>query len=370
MPARDDPRWMRLALSLGARGLGQVWPNPAVGCVLVMDGRVVGRGRTATGGRPHAEVVALSQAGPLARGACAYVTLEPCNHQGQTGPCAQALIDAGVARVVMACVDPDPRVAGGGIARMRAAGIEVVTGVRAAEAEVVHRGFFSRVRDGRPMVTLKVATSLDGRIATASGESQWITGPAARHRVHGMRMRHDAVMVGAGTARADDPSLTVREMGDVAQPVRVVMSRRLDVPLDSILARTAREVPVWMIHGVDAPQAAQDAWRGAGVELLEVATDMDGNLDVSAALRALGDAGLTRVFCEGGGALAASLLAADLVDDLAVFAGGVVLGSDGTPAVGAMGITALAQAPRFVLERVEQLGPDILSTWRRGLEKV
>ncbi|QXT40709.1 bifunctional diaminohydroxyphosphoribosylaminopyrimidine deaminase/5-amino-6-(5-phosphoribosylamino)uracil reductase RibD [Gymnodinialimonas ceratoperidinii] len=361
----SDARWMALALSLGARGLGKVWPNPAVGCVLVRDGRVVGRGATAPGGRPHAEVVALRQAGDAARGACAYVSLEPCNHTGQTGPCAQALIDAGVARVVVGCGDPDPRVAGGGIARMRDAGIEVVTGVCEAEALRVHEGFLSRVREGRPMVTLKVATSLDGRIATASGESQWITGPEARRRVHWMRGRHDAVMVGAGTARADDPALTVRGMGDVAQPVRVVISRRLGLPVDSVLGRSAREVPVWLVHGPDAPAAAREAWSAVGARLLEVTPDASGQVDADAALRRLGDEGLTRVFCEGGGALAASLLAADAVDRLAVFSGGVMLGAEGTPSVGAMGIAALAEAPRFALERVEQLGPDALSLWRR-----
>lgn len=362
----SDARWMALALSLGARGLGGVWPNPAVGCVLVNGGRVVGRGWTSSGGRPHAEVVALAQAGALARGACAYVSLEPCNHVGQTGPCAQELIDAGVARVVVAVEDPDARVAGGGIARLRAAGVDVVVGVGAAEASRAHVGFFSRVRDGRPMVTLKVATSLDGRIATASGESQWITGPDARRRVHGMRSRHDAVMVGAGTARADDPSLTVRGMGDVAQPVRVVISRRLDVPVASVLGRTAREVPVWLIHGPDVPVAAREAWLSAGAQLLETGLDAGGQMDVSAALQALGNVGLTRVFCEGGGAMAASLLAADLVDELAVFSGGLVMGAEGTPSVGAMGIAALTEAPRFTLDRVESVGPDALSLWTRS----
>lgn len=365
MTAQGDLRWMQLALSLGARGLGQVWPNPAVGCVLVAGGRVVGRGWTARGGRPHAEVVALAQAGPLARGACAYVSLEPCNHVGKTGPCAQALIDAGVARVVVACGDPDPRVAGGGIARLRAAGVEVVVGVCADAAEAAHIGFFTRVRSGRPMVTLKMATSLDGRIATASGESQWVTGPDARRRVHAMRLGHDAVMVGAGTARADDPSLTVRGFGGVPQPVRVVVSGRLDVSVHSVLGRSAGQVPVWLVHGSDAPTAAREAWAGVGARMIEVARDASGRLDVLAALNALGEAGLTRVFCEGGGALSASLLETDAVDRLAVFSGGIVLGADGTPAVGALRVAALAQAPRFTLETVEQIGPDALSLWRR-----
>lgn len=362
----DDTRWMRLALALGTRGLGQVWPNPAVGAVLVNGTRVVGRGWTAPGGRPHAEVRALTQAGAAARGACAYVSLEPCNHTGKTGPCTQALIDAGVTRVVVACMDPDPRVAGSGIARLRAAGLEVVTDVCAQEAAQTHHGFFTRLSTGRPMVTLKMATSLDGRIATGSGESQWITGPAARRRVHAMRLCHDAVLVGAGTARADDPSLTVRGFGDVAQPVRVVMSRRLDLPLDGHLGRSARDVPVWLLHGPDAPEAARMAWTARGARLFEIPLAVDGQVDAAAALQGLGTAGLTRVFCEGGGGLAASLLAADAVDRLAVFSGGLVLGAEGTPAIAALGVAALSEAPRFELRGVEQVAEDSLSHWVRG----
>ena len=356
---------MRLALSLGARGLGRVWPNPAVGCVIVRDGRVVGRGWTQDGGRPHAEVVALAQAGDAARGATAYVSLEPCDHHGQTPPCSGALVAAGVARVVVALGDPDPRVSGGGVARLRAAGIEVVEGVCTAEARLAHRGFLSRVTRGRPMLTLKLATSSDGRIATAAGESQWITGAEARRVVHAMRARHDAVLVGAGTARADDPSLTVRGLGVVRQPVRVVLSRRLDLPEGSALMRTAAEVPVWLCHGPEAPGAACEAWDRAGARRIEVAAGPGGQLDLGRVMAALGDAGLTRVFCEGGGTLAAGLLSADLVDELAVMSAGIVLGAEGTPAVGAMGIAALAEAPRFSLRDVRGLGGDVLSVWDR-----
>jgi diaminohydroxyphosphoribosylaminopyrimidine deaminase/5-amino-6-(5-phosphoribosylamino)uracil reductase len=362
----EHARWMRLALSLGARGQGRVWPNPAVGCVIVRDGRVLGRGWTQDGGRPHAEPVALAQAGMAARGATAYVSLEPCNHHGQTPPCAQALIDAGVARVVVALGDPDPRVAGGGLARMRAAGIEVITGICEAEARAAHRGFLARVTQGRPMLTLKLATSADGRIATATGESQWITGPEARRWVHGMRARHDAVMVGAGTARADDPGLTVRGLGVTRQPVRVVLSRRLDLPGGSVLMRSAGEVPVWLCHGPDAPEAARAAWDAAGARRIEVATGPGGHLDLAQVMQALGAAGLTRVFCEGGGTLAAGLLSSDLVDELVVISAGLVLGAEGTPAVGAMGIAALSEAPRFSLASSRALGGDVLSRWVRS----
>jgi diaminohydroxyphosphoribosylaminopyrimidine deaminase/5-amino-6-(5-phosphoribosylamino)uracil reductase len=359
----SDLRWMRLAIALGARGLGRVWPNPAVGCVLVRDGRVVGRGWTAEGGRPHAETRALAQAGAAARGATAYVSLEPCAHHGQTPPCAGALAAAGVARVVTALEDPDPRVSGRGHAMLRAAGIAVQTGVLEAEARAMQAGFLSRVTSGRPMVTLKLAASLDGRIATASGESRWITGPEARRLVHAMRARHDAVLVGAGTARADDPALTVRGLGVSHQPVRVVASRRLDLPAEGALARTAREVPVWLLHGPEAESARRAAWEGLGARLVEVPPGADRQLDPAAMLAALGQAGLTRVFCEGGGALAAALLAAGLVDRLALFTGGVALGAEGRPAIGALGVDRLAAAPRFRLTDTRAVGPDTLQLW-------
>ncbi len=359
----SDESLMRLALSLGRRGHGNTWPNPAVGCVIVQSGRVVGRGWTQPGGRPHAEVVALAQAGAAAQGATAYVTLEPCAHHGRTPPCAEALVAAGVSRVVVALGDPDPRVNGQGIARLRAAGIEVSEGVCADEARVDQAGFLSRVTRGRPVVTLKLATSLDGRIATASGESQWITGPEARRYVHALRMRHDAVMIGAGTARADDPTLTVRDVGARHQPVRVVLSRHLDLPLDSNLARTAREVPLWLVHGDRAQPETRAAWESVGATLIE-APVVRGALDPGAVLTALGDAGLTRVFCEGGGGLAASLLAEGLVDDYIGFTAGVALGAEGWPSLAAMGVGRLAEAPRLALVETRVLGGDVFHHWR------
>jgi diaminohydroxyphosphoribosylaminopyrimidine deaminase/5-amino-6-(5-phosphoribosylamino)uracil reductase len=361
-----DRRFMSLALSLGRRGLGRVWPNPAVGCVIVREGRVIGRGWTRDGGRPHAETVALAQAGQAARGATVYVTLEPCNHTGKTPPCSEALLRAGVARVVVATGDPDPRTAGAGIETLRSAGIAVETGLLEAEARRDHAGFLSRVVSGRPMLSLKLAATLDGRIATATGESRWITGPRARHWVHGQRACHDAVLVGAGTARSDDPQLTVRGFGDVPQPVRAVLSRRLDLPQDGALARTAREVPVWLVHGPEASETARAAWHDTGARLIEVPSGAGGHLDVSEALAALGAAGLTRIFCEGGGTLAAALLAADLVDRLWLVTAGRAIGAEGTPAVGAMGIAALAEAPSLRLASVEALGPDVLTAWERS----
>ncbi|WP_050930280.1 bifunctional diaminohydroxyphosphoribosylaminopyrimidine deaminase/5-amino-6-(5-phosphoribosylamino)uracil reductase RibD [Aestuariivita boseongensis] len=356
---------MRLALSLGRRGQGRTWPNPAVGCVIVKDGRVIGRGWTQPGGRPHAETEALAQAGAQAQGATAYVSLEPCAHQGETPPCTQALIAAGIARVVAPVEDSDARVAGQGFAQLREAGIEVTTGICPDEAAADHVGFFLKTDLGRPWVTLKLASSFDGRIATATGQSQWITGPQARRRVHAMRARHDAVMVGAGTARADDPSLTVRDMGVASQPVRIVVSRRLDLPLISTLARTARDVPVWLMHGADADAERLRAWEGLGARLFPCAVS-GAQLDPGDILTQLGTAGLTRVFCEGGSALAASLLSADLVDELVGFSAGLAIGAEGLPAIGAMGLDHLQEAPRFTLVDVEPVGGDILHRWQRA----
>lgn len=352
---------MAHALALGRRGLGHVWPNPAVGCVIVREGRVVGRGWTQPGGRPHAETAALVMAGAAARGATAYVTLEPCAHHGQTPPCAAALVDAGVARVVIAAPDPDPRVNGQGVAMLRAAGVAVTEGVLRAEAEADQRGFLTRVRQGRPMMTLKLASSLDGRIATASGESRWITGAEARRRVHLLRLTHDAVMVGAGTARADDPALTVREFGRVAQPVRVVLSSRLDLP-GGVLLASAREAPVWLVHGPAAPAERRQSWTAAGARLFEVPGD---GVDPAAALAALGAAGLTRVLCEGGGRLASALLAAGLVDELVQFTAGMALGAEGRAMLGPLGLERLAQAPRFRLAAVQPVGGDVMARWVR-----
>lgn len=356
-----DARWMALALTLGRRGMGRVRPNPAVGCVIIKGDRVVGRGWTQDDGRPHAEVMALAQAGAAARGSDVYVTLEPCAHVGQTPPCAQALIEAGVTRVIMALEDPDARVAGRGAAMLRDAGIEVVTGGLASQAADDHIGFLSRVKLGRPMVTLKLAMSLDGRIATATGESQWITGPQARRAVHAMRARHDAVLVGAGTARADGPSLTVRDLGIRRQPVRVVMSRQLDLPLKGPLFETAQQIPVTIVHGPEARPEALAAWRDAGADLIEIGAEMH----VGDALQALGAAGLTRIFCEGGGAMAASLLRAGVVDRLVVMQAGLVLGSDALAGVAAMDQSALDEVSRFELQEYRALGADMLQVWKR-----
>ncbi|MBW4707759.1 bifunctional diaminohydroxyphosphoribosylaminopyrimidine deaminase/5-amino-6-(5-phosphoribosylamino)uracil reductase RibD [Roseobacter sp. YSTF-M11] len=354
---------MSLALSLGRRGQGRTWPNPAVGCVIVKDGRIVGRGWTQPGGRPHAETEALAQAGSAAAGADVYVSLEPCAHHGETPPCAQALIDAKVARVIIAVPDIDPRVGGKGSRMLSDAGIAVEVGMLEEETLYDNAGFFTRLAHDRPFVTLKLASSFDGRIATATGESKWITGPGARRFVHAMRARHDAVIVGGGTARKDDPSLTVRDLGIERQPVRVVVSRRLDLPLISTLARTAKETPVILCHGRDADPTLMQTWRDLGADLLTCEAS-NGQLDARDVMRQLAEHGLTRVFCEGGSALAASLIEAGLVDDLVGFTAGLTIGAEGLPSVGALGLSHLEIAPRFALQETHRLGNDVVHVWR------
>lgn len=363
--SRTDITHMRHALALGARNLGQTWPNPAVGCVIVSNDHIVGRGWTQAGGAPHAEAMALAQAAAQARSATAYVTLEPCAHQGRTPPCADALIAAGIARVVMACADPDPRTNGKGAARLRDAGVVVEIGVLQDAARATHAGFMTRLAQGRPMVTLKLAASLDGRIATSGGQSKWITGPQARRAVHAMRARHDAVMIGGGTARADDPSLDVRDMGVRHQPVRIVWSGQLDIPLRGQLALTAADIPVWILHADTASADICQAWTGLGARLFPCPTEPGGQIDPQAGLQALGGAGLTRVLCEGGGALAASLMTHGLVDELACFSAGIALGADARPMLGGLALHDLAQAPGFALIHTTKIGKDVLTHWRR-----
>ena len=356
---------MAVALGLARRGLGRVWPNPSVGCVIVKDGRVVGRGWTQPGGRPHAETEALRRAGAAARGATVYISLEPCAHHGKTPPCADALIDAGVARAVVAIEDPFRRVAGRGLERMRSAGIDVVTGVGHDAAAALNAGFFMRIGDARPLFTLKTASTLDGRIATHTGESQWITGEPARARGHALRASADAVMVGVGTALADDPRLDCRLPGLADRsPVRIVVDSRARLPLTSRLVRTARETPTWLLT-LAGQDARHRAFADAGIEVIEVAPDADGNLDLEVGAGALGDRGLTRVLVEGGGRLAAGLLRAGLVDRLVWFRAPRLIGGDGLPATEAFGVDRLDQAPAFRRIAVVALGDDVMETYAR-----
>jgi diaminohydroxyphosphoribosylaminopyrimidine deaminase / 5-amino-6-(5-phosphoribosylamino)uracil reductase len=361
----EDIAHMRSALALARRGVGNTWPNPSVGCVVVKDGRVVARAVTAPGGRPHAESAALDLAGKAVSGSTVFVTLEPCCHWGRTPPCTDALISARVARVVIATRDPDPRVDGAGIARLRAAGIEVQEGVLREEADEVAAGFRTRIRQGRPLVTLKLASTLDGRIATRAGESRWITGRAARRAAHALRGRHDAVMVGVGTVMADDPALTCRLPGyRPNRLVRVVADSHLRTPLSATLVATAAETPTWMLIRNGADPERRHAFTDLGIRLVEVAGAEVG-VDPTQALWALGDAGLTRVLVEGGAQLAASLLRADLVDRIAWFHAPAVMGADAWPAVQAFGIEQLDAMPRFTRTAQTLLDDDMLSEFTR-----
>lgn len=340
---------MRAALGLARRGLGRVAPNPAVGCVLVKGGAAVARGWTGDGGHPHAEEAALGRAGVSARGATAYVTLEPCAHRS----CARKLAEAGVARVVVACGDPDPRTAGRGLDILRDAGVEVARGVCAAEAQALNRGFILRVTQGRPLVTLKTATSLDGCVALANGRSQWITGARARARGHLERARHDAVLVGIGTALADDPALTTRLPGVAHDPARIVLDTYLRLPEGARLAAPG----TWLLHAGD-PGGRARALEARGVRLLR------GPMDIPSILGALAREGLTRVLVEGGPAVLTSFLEAGLWDRLLWFRAGAVMGGDARGAVGPLGLEAMGAVPRLARESIEALGPDVLEVLR------
>jgi diaminohydroxyphosphoribosylaminopyrimidine deaminase/5-amino-6-(5-phosphoribosylamino)uracil reductase len=364
MTSADLPH-MRAALALARRGLGTTWPNPSVGCIIVNNNRVVGRGTTQPGGRPHAEPIALTMAGEHAKGATAYVTLEPCCHHGRSPPCTDALIAAGIARVVIAASDPDKRVNGQGIQQLRNAGLKVETGLLESEALETLIGFNHRVTLGRPMVTLKLASTLDGRIATHGGESQWITDTPARRLAHAMRGRHDAVMVGVGTILADNPDLTCRIPGFRSTPnVRVIADSHLRTSLTSRLLTTSKDVPTWFLLREGTNLAREDAFADLGAKLIKIPGSPAG-VDLKAAMTALGSAGLTRILVEGGGQLAAALLRADLVDRIAWFHAPGVMGGDGWPAVQAFGVEILSQMPRFRRDCVNVIGDDMVSEYTR-----
>jgi diaminohydroxyphosphoribosylaminopyrimidine deaminase/5-amino-6-(5-phosphoribosylamino)uracil reductase len=367
--AETDAQHMRAAITLARRGLGETAPNPSVGCVIVRGHAVIARGRTAAGGRPHAEAEALRLAGAAARGATAYVSLEPCAHHGKTPPCANALVEAGIARVVIGARDPNPIVNGEGISVLRAAGIEVTENILNAEARAVISGFAMVQAAGRPLLRLKLASTLDGKIATRTMESQWLTGEAARRAAHAMRGRHDAVLAGVGTVLADDPELTCRIDGFRSAPlVRIVVDSHLRTPLLSKLVSTADQSPVWILHRNGADPIRKQALEQAGVRLIEVAGGNSG-VDLAAGLQALAKAGLTRILAEGGASLAAALLRAQLVDRLAWFHAPAILGADGWPAAQAFGIEHLADMPRFTRVAQERWGDDLLSTFTATHER-
>jgi diaminohydroxyphosphoribosylaminopyrimidine deaminase/5-amino-6-(5-phosphoribosylamino)uracil reductase len=361
----NDRRFMRLALTLGRRGLGRTAPNPAVGAVVVKDGIVVGRGWTQPGGRPHAEPQALTQAGGAARGATLYVTLEPCSHHGKAPPCADAIIAAGIARVVSAMEDPNPEVAGQGHARLRAAGIVVEIGVGAMEAARAHGGHLCRIRDGRPHVMLKLAVSADGRIGAAGRKPVALTGEAARARVHLMRAHSDAIMFGIGTALADDPLLTCRLPGMAAwSPVRVVLDSRLRLPPESRLAQSAREVPLWLFAAEPAETARAAALTALGAEVVGVGAG-PGGLDLREVLRELARRGITRLMVEGGARLAGQLVSRALIDEVRLLQTQTAIGDDGIDALDTLPLTMVTASAGFAKIDTEQIGDDRLTIYER-----
>jgi diaminohydroxyphosphoribosylaminopyrimidine deaminase / 5-amino-6-(5-phosphoribosylamino)uracil reductase len=364
-----DQRFMQLALTLGRRGQGRTWPNPAVGAVVVKDGVIVGRGWTQPGGRPHAEPVALARAGEAARGATLYVTLEPCSHVGKSPPCADAIIAAGIARVVSAIEDPNPEVAGQGHARLRAAGIAVDIGLGAAEAAHDHAGHFRRVRDKRPHVILKLAVSSDDKIAAAGHKPVAISGDAAKARVHLLRAQCDAILVGIGTVLADDPLLTCRLPGmEARSPVRVVLDRALRIPGTSRLVHSARETPLWVMTSnlSEAPAAMKLGAAGAQVMRVATTTAPPPGLDLLAVLHALAEKGITRLLVEGGARVASSFVAAGLVDEVWLLRGPDPVGADGVPALDALPLSALTFSPAFKRRASEALQKDTLTIYERA----
>jgi diaminohydroxyphosphoribosylaminopyrimidine deaminase / 5-amino-6-(5-phosphoribosylamino)uracil reductase len=363
-----DQRFMQLALTLGRRGQGRTWPNPAVGAVVVNDGIIVGRGWTQPGGRPHAEPVALAQAGEAARGATLYVTLEPCSHVGKSPPCTDAVIAAGIKRVVSAIEDPNPEVAGQGHARLRAAGIMVDVGLCALEAARDHAGHFARVRDHRPHVMLKLAVSRDDKIAGAERKQVTITGEAAKARMHLLRAQSDAILVGIGTVLADDPLLTCRLPGmEARSPVRVVLDRALRMQGNSRLVRSARATPLWVMTSdlAEAPAATILGAAGAEVIRLETTAMPRSGLDLQAVLHALAEKGITRLLVEGGARVASSFVSAGLVDEFWLLRGPDNIGGDGVAALEGLPLTSLTQSPGLRIRASEKLDQDILTVYER-----
>jgi diaminohydroxyphosphoribosylaminopyrimidine deaminase/5-amino-6-(5-phosphoribosylamino)uracil reductase len=362
-----DAQFMDLALRLARRGVGSTSPNPSVGCVIVrhdLGHRIVGRGWTQPGGRPHAESQALDRAGVLARSATAYVTLEPCSHHGQTPPCSHALIEAGIARCVIAMEDPHAKVSGRGIQALKEASIEVTVGSHRQQASRINRGFLSCVQHGRPFITVKTATSLDGKIATSTGQSKWITGPAARAMGHALRARHDAILCAMGTVRSDDPALSCRLPGlGRMSPIRLVLDPRLEISSGSVLVKSARDIPLWLIVGPGTSPEAQNRLEQLGVKIIETDLNQRGRIDLTVLMQRLSGEGLTRILVEGGAQLSASFHTAGLIDEFVWFRAPFVIGGDGLSAIAGVSVENLINAARLNRTAILELGDDVMERY-------
>lgn len=354
----SDERYMRTALGLARRAAGRTSPNPMVGAVVVRDGRVVGRGHHARAGGDHAEVAALRQAGQAARGATLYINLEPCSHFGRTPPCARAVIEAGVGRVVAGMVDPNPEVAGRGLAALREAGVRVEVGVREEECRRLNEAFVKHVTLGLPFVTLKLAASLDGRIATSSGDSRWVTGEAARKYVHGLRNECDAVLVGSGTVAADDPQLTCRIPGG-RDPWRIVLDRRLRTPVTARVVNHPEPGKTVLVCGNGVPAGRRKRLEDRGVQVWTFPV-RQGRISFRRVLRKLARSGVLSVLVEGGGVTASRAVADKVVDKVLCFYAPKFIGAEGLPMMGDLGITRMRGCPRLERPVVRRLGEDIL----------
>jgi diaminohydroxyphosphoribosylaminopyrimidine deaminase/5-amino-6-(5-phosphoribosylamino)uracil reductase len=362
-----DQMHMAQALQLARRGLGLTWPNPSVGSLVVApSGEILGRGSTAPGGRPHAEAIALERAGARTKGATIYVTLEPCAHAAGRGhACADVIVAAKPARAVIALRDPDPRTAGRGIARLAAAGIEVVEGVLAEEAAAVALGHILRVTEGRPAVTLKLAVGADGLLPRGKGVPVWVTGPDARAHGHLLRARNDAIMVGRGTIIADNPSLTCRLPGMTCRsPVRIVLDRRLRTPPEARLFDDLM-VPVWLVCAADEEHPNTDALQDRGAEIVSVPVDAHGMLGLRDVLETLANRGITRVLIEGGPQVARAFLDADLIDEAVIYQGPKPAGPDGLMPFVSEGLDPVTSSGHFMRLEARSFGPDRMTWWRR-----
>ena len=368
----SDIRYMQRALAVAEGGIGFVSPNPVVGCVIVKDGRIVGEGYHERYGGPHAEANALRVAGSEARGATLYVTLEPCCHTGKTPPCVDAVLQAGVGRVVMAVRDPNPKVAGGGLARLRAAGIDVTLGICEAEARRLNEAFLHYIQTQRPFVTLKCAVTLDGKIATRTGASRWITGEAAREQVHRMRHAADALLVGSGTALQDDPLLTTRlPNGGGVNPLRIVVDSMLRLSLSSQLATVRPDCRTLVATSERAPVEKQRQLEKQGVEILRLSSYADGRVDIEALLAVLGTRGVADLLVEGGTTLNATLLQRRLVDKVVVFIAPKIIGGDGIHVVAAFGVDTMADALQLYGMTSQSVGEDVmLEAYLKPLEQL
>jgi diaminohydroxyphosphoribosylaminopyrimidine deaminase/5-amino-6-(5-phosphoribosylamino)uracil reductase len=359
----SDERFMALALALGRRGLGNTWPNPAVGSVIVKDGVIVGRGWTQPGGRPHSEVEALRQAKKAAQGATLYCTLEPCSHQGKSPPCADAIIKAGIARVVSALQDPNPEVAGKGHEKLRAKGITVEIGLGADEARRAHAGHFTRVQKARPYVTLKLAVSSDNKVGLAGRKPVALSGEEARTRVFQMRTQYDAILVGIGTVRADNPQLNCRLPGMVERsPVRVVLDASLKLPLATSVVATVSATPTWVFTSRKPSEIAEDILKQKGCKVFRVG-DRNGMLDLDEVMKVLAEQGITRLMVEGGPIVAASFVGGDLVDEAVLLRAEKTVGPTGIDALEGMALGALRES--LHLRGSEKLGGDTVETYVR-----